>query len=111
MGDIPMTDIVFRQPSSNTPTSDNCDLNPGESQSTVNNNQSHEENSHSSTTIGLGPLRNALTLTIKQRIRAFDIISLCTGCEVSANIICRYEVSYIYNLILFQKISIAGNSF
>ena len=96
MGDIPMTDIVFRQPSSNTPTSDNCDLNPGESQSTVNNNQSHEENSHSSTTIGLGPLKNALTLTIKQRIRAFDIISLCTGCEVSANIIYRYEVSYIY---------------
>ena len=94
MGDIPMTDIVFRQPSSITPTSDNCDLNPGESQSTVNNNQSHEENSHSSTTIGLGPLRNALTLTIKQRIRAFDIISLCTGCEVSANVICRYEVSY-----------------
>ena len=85
MGDIPMTDIVFRQPSSNTPTSDNCDPNPGESQQIVNNNQSHEENSHSSsTTIGLGPLRNALTLTIKQRIRAFDIISLCTGCEVSA---------------------------
>ena len=103
MGDIPMTDIVFRQPSSNTPTSDNCDLNPGESQQTVNNNQSHEENSHSSTTIGLGPLRNALTLTIKQRIRAFDIISLCTGCEVSANMIGRYEVFYIYLKYIISK--------
>ena len=35
------------------------------------------------TMIGLGPLRNALTLTIKQRIRAFELISLCTGCEVN----------------------------
>ena len=96
MGDIPMTDIVFRQPSSNNPTSDNCDPNPGESQQTVNNNQNHEENSNSSSTIGLGPLRNALTLTIKQRIRAFDIISLCTGCEVSSRMVYRYEVSSMF---------------
>ena len=31
---------------------------------------------------GLGPLRTANKLFIKQRIRAGDILSLLTGCEV-----------------------------
>ena len=35
------------------------------------------------TLTGLGPLRNARRLVIKQRIRLCDIVSLCTGCEVS----------------------------
>ena len=83
MGDIPMTDIVFRQPSSNNVTTEDCDPILVESQINGSNNRNNEENSDSPTTIGLGPLRNALTLTIKQRIRAFDILSLCTGCEVN----------------------------
>ena len=33
--------------------------------------------------IGLGPLRSASKLFIKQRIRASDICALLTGCEVS----------------------------
>ena len=33
--------------------------------------------------IGLGPLRSANKLYIKQRIRASDVVSLLTGCEVS----------------------------
>ena len=32
--------------------------------------------------IGLGPLRSANKLFIKQRIRASDICALLTGCEV-----------------------------
>lgn len=32
--------------------------------------------------IGLGPLRSANKLFIKQRIRASDVLSLLTGCEV-----------------------------
>lgn len=32
--------------------------------------------------IGLGPLRSASKLFIKQRIRASDVLSLLTGCEV-----------------------------
>ena len=92
MGDIPMTDIVVRQPTSNNQTlTENCDPKPDESQLTVNNNQNSGEQSDSPTTIGLGPLRNALTVTIKQRIRAFDIISLCTGCEVSIMIIIAFK--------------------
>ena len=35
------------------------------------------------TLTGLGPLRDARRLVIKQRIRLCDIVSLCTGCEVS----------------------------
>ena len=85
MGDIPLTDIVIRQPTSRDSTvSENCDgTTTVESQFTANNHPTCDEHSESPTTIGLGPLRNAATLTIKQRIRAFDIISLCTGCEVS----------------------------
>ena len=83
MGDIPMTDIVIRQPTSHDPTvSENCDVTTDESHFTGNNNPTCDEHSESPSTIGLGPLRNAATVTIKQRIRAFDIISLCTGCEV-----------------------------
>ena len=88
MSDIPMTDIVIRQPTSNNQTlSENCDPKPDECQPPMNNNPNSGEQSDSPTTIGLGALRNALTVTIKQRIRAFDIISLCTGCEVSIMII------------------------
>ena len=31
---------------------------------------------------GAGPLKAAETLVVKQRIRAFEILSLCTLCEV-----------------------------
>ena len=90
MDDIPMTDIIVRQPSRSSPTqdqcttfSDNCDTQerPQDHSNTTSNNGG-DPVPDNPTTIGLGPLRNALTLTIKQRIRAFDIISLCTGCEV-----------------------------
>ena len=91
MGDIPMSDIVIRQPSSNTQDTTQYSSSPEnrdiseqtENNSNTNTNTAADSCSIPPTTIGLGPLRNALTLTIKQRIRAFDIISLCTGCEVS----------------------------
>ncbi len=38
-----------------------------------------------STLVGMGPLRAASRLTVKQRIRACDIFSACTGCEVCMN--------------------------
>ena len=90
MGDIPMSDIVIRQPSSDTQATteyssshENRDITEQpENDSSINTNTVADSCSVPPTTIGLGPLRNALTLTIKQRIRAFDIISLCTGCEV-----------------------------
>ncbi len=38
--------------------------------------------SASSSLTGVGPLRSARRLAVKQRIRLCDIISVCTGCEV-----------------------------
>ena len=89
-----MTDIVVRQPSSNNATFskeytislDNCDIpeQPHDNENLTENDDG-ENPSVAPTMIGLGPLRDALTLTIKQRIRAFELISLCTGCEVREN--------------------------
>ena len=63
----------------------------------VQNQPNHEDNNSSSenqnnaqespTLIGLGPLRTANKLCIKQRIRASDVLSLLTGCEVSTAIL------------------------
>ena len=66
--DIPMSSVVVqdRQPSSIS-----------ESPSTSSYNIESQE------LIGLGPLRSASKLFIKQRIRASDICALLTGCEVS----------------------------
>ena len=48
------------------------------------NGDAHSNGTVSEQTLtGLGPLRNARRLVIKQRIRLCDIVSLCTGCEVS----------------------------
>ena len=48
------------------------------------NGDGHNNGTVSEQTLtGLGPLRNARRLVIKQRIRLCDIVSLCTGCEVS----------------------------
>ena len=44
-------------------------------------NESHNDTSSEPTLIGLGPLRTANKLWIKQRIRASDILSTLTGCE------------------------------
>ena len=67
--DIPMSSVIVqdRQPSiiSESPSS------------TSSNNVESQE------LIGLGPLRSASKLFIKQRIRASDICALLTGCEVS----------------------------
>ena len=85
-----MTDIVIRQPSSNngTPTDQgitsknfNNPDQPGDNTSSAQKNDV-DNTFVAPTLIGLGPLRNALMLIIKQRIRAFELISLCTGCEV-----------------------------
>ena len=43
------------------------------------------------TLTGLGPLRSAKRLVIKQRIRLCDIVSLCTGCEVRIFVSNRYS--------------------
>ena len=67
---IPMSSVVVqdRQPPSTIST---------ESPSTSSYNIESQE------LIGLGPLRSASKLFIKQRIRASDICALLTGCEVS----------------------------
>ena len=46
--------------------------------------------------IGLGPLRSANKLFIKQRIRASDICALLTGCEVrfSVKLNFRMKISF-----------------
>jgi len=49
------------------------------------------------TLTGLGPLRNARRLVIKQRIRLCDIVSLCTGCEVEK----KYTIHGDSNEILY----------
>ena len=93
-----MTDIIVRQPSNNVITA-------GFAESSMSENQQYssdianlpitnqETNPHSGAAepvlTGLGPLRNATHLTIKQRIRACELLSLCTGCEVR---VLRYVV-------------------
>ena len=66
--DIPMSSVIVqdRQPSSisESPSTSSCNI-------------------ESQELIGLGPLRSASKLFIKQRIRASDICALLTGCEVS----------------------------
>ena len=65
MIDIPLSSIIVEdQPSDNS--------------SAQNNSENAEPQ-----LIGTGPLRSANKLCIKQRIRASDIVSLLTGCEVS----------------------------
>ena len=50
------------------------------------------------TLTGLGPLRNAKRLVIKQRIRLCDIVSLCTGCEVRTRNIQFRQILFMYLL-------------
>ena len=45
------------------------------------------------TMIGLGPLRTANKLWIKQRIRASDILSNLTGCEVNLIFVFRVRAA------------------
>ena len=50
------------------------------------------------TLTGLGPLRSAKRLVIKQRIRLCDIVSLCTGCEVRRSI--QLNLLHMYMILL-----------
>ena len=71
MGDIPMSDVDVRQPRENLNSIQNNDGgNPSVAQ----------------TMIGLGPLRDALTLTIKQRMRAFELMPFSPCCEVRESV-------------------------
>ena len=67
MIEIPLSSVIIQ----NQPNSD-------ENESQNPQNESTDE----PTMIGLGPLRTANKLWIKQRIRASDILSKLTGCEV-----------------------------
>ena len=67
MIEIPLSSVIIQ----NQPNSD-------ENESQNPQNESTDE----PTMIGLGPLRTANKLWIKQRIRASDILSNLTGCEV-----------------------------
>ena len=71
---IPMGAITTEPKSSTTTAVELSDVNLENGNGTVTSEQ---------TLTGLGPLRNARRLVIKQRIRLCDIVSLCTGCEVS----------------------------
>lgn len=91
MEDIPMSDIVVRQPGRNDIPSvqsstftNNCDT--SEQQADNTSTDAADAASDSPTMIGVGPLKNASTLTIQRRFRAFDVLSLCTGCEVNIEI-------------------------
>ena len=77
MIEIPLSSVIIQ----NQPNSD-------ENESQNPQNESTDE----PTMIGLGPLRTANKLWIKQRIRASDILSNLTGCEV--------------NLILFSRLHV-----
>ena len=67
MIEIPLSNVIVQdQP--------NSDSNSAQSQS---ENDTHPQ------LIGTGPLRSANKLCIKQRIRAGDVFSLITGCEVT----------------------------
>ena len=68
MIEIPLSSVIIQ----NQPNSDE-----NESQNPQN------EPTDEPTMIGLGPLRTANKLWIKQRIRASDILSNLTGCEVN----------------------------
>ena len=92
MEDIPMSDIVVRQPGridipsvQSSTFTNNCDSSEQQADNTSTN--AADAASDSPTMIGLGPLKNASTLTIQRRFRAFDVLSLCTGCEVNIEII------------------------
>ena len=71
MIEIPLSSVIIQ----NQPNSDEN----GESQ---NPQDPQNESIDEPTMIGLGPLRTANKLWIKQRIRASDILSNLTGCEV-----------------------------
>ena len=71
MIEIPLSSVIIQ----NQPNSD-------ENESQNPQNESTDE----PTMIGLGPLRTANKLWIKQRIRASDILSNLTGCEVKNEI-------------------------
>ena len=71
MIEIPLSSVIIQ----NQPNSDEN----GESQ---NPQDPQNESTNEPTMIGLGPLRTANKLWIKQRIRASDILSNLTGCEV-----------------------------
>ena len=68
MIEIPLSSVIIQ----NQPNSD-------ENESQNPQNESTDE----PTMIGLGPLRTANKLWIKQRVRASDILSNLTGCEVN----------------------------
>ena len=51
-------------------------------QNQPNSDENESQNDIEPTLIGLGPLRSSNKLWIKQRIRASDILSTLTGCEV-----------------------------
>ena len=64
MIEIPLSSVIVQ----NQPNSDE--------------NESQNDTIEEPTLIGLGPLRTANKMWIKHRIRASDIVSTLTGCEV-----------------------------
>jgi len=69
MDDIPLADVVTAQPTTRSLGGGHDENNPTQSES-------------GPVLSGTGPLKTTDTLLVKQRIRAFEILSLCTGCEV-----------------------------
>ena len=78
MIEIPLSSVIIQ----NQPNSD-------ENESQNPQNESTDE----PTMIGLGPLRTANKLWIKQRIRASDILSNLTGCEVNLIFVFRVRAA------------------
>ena len=63
MDDIPLSDVVTAQPGANAESGNVANGEP--------------------VLTGTGPLRTAESLLVKQRIRACELLSMCTMCEVS----------------------------
>ena len=72
MDDIPLADVVTAQPGRSV------DRNPDRDESGTDRSTSDDP-----VLSGTGPLKSAESLVVKQRIRAFEILSLCTLCEVN----------------------------
>ena len=77
MDEIPLADVITAQPT--TPTSAGRRDGAG--------GASNQQPSSEPVLTGTGPLKSTDTLLVKQRIRACEILSLCTLCEVGTHVI------------------------
>ena len=74
-GDIPLSAVITSEPKS--------DYSPPVLPIDTNGESGVIRQHEGPTLTGLGPLMSTNKLVLKQKIRACDILSACTGCEVN----------------------------